>query len=515
MVVGLRVALCMPLACLACSGGEPAGGTAGAGGSGAASRGGAAAAAGDDESAGAAATSSRGGATATGDAGSGAASCGTARAGAWVAMSTEDAPPGGLATTARWWTGSELVLRDTSIWHAYDPCTDHWRALSTLGRPLFAETYPADFDGRRLVVLQVFPSTGGDNPVAFGVYDFDTDSWSEPSQLGMHTSADRAQVLTGEQAILWGGRDPFDDGGGLMWTSSGSGSVFDFETGVWRAIRTEGAPAARVVTPTMYDFEDGRMVIWGGRVAKRVYSNELSQQEYDACDPNTGACPLLATGGIYELASDSWEPIPDRGAPPARNTPIVEWYRGKVLVLLGQSYPDGNTWTAFNDGGLYDPETQQWTLFDGPAELGTPASDGSGWHHAWIEGELWVADGNSGDWILDPETLTWRAAPIASAEARCSPFGATHPVCRDARGASYLALPSAPGESWDVRELPPYLDEWAHPLEFWTGSQLIRWGGQHPDPAWMQPPGACAGLPACDLIGAPQLPNATGGVFTP
>jgi hypothetical protein len=432
-------------------------------------------------------------------------------------MSTEDAPPGGLETTARWWTGSELVVRDTSIWHAYDPCADHWRALSTTNRPLFAMTSRADFDGHRLVVLEVYPSNGGNNLIEFGVYDFDTDSWSEPSKVGMPTSADRARVLTGEQAILWGGRDAHDDGTGVTWTTSGSGSVFDFATGAWRAMSNEGAPAARVVTPTMYDFEDGRMAVWGGRVAKHVYASEQSQQEYDACDPGSVECPLLATGGIYDVASDSWTPIPELGAPAARNTPIVEWYRGKVLVLLGQSNHDVNTWIVFHDGGLYDPETQQWTLFDGPEELGMPAYDGSGWHHTWIEGELWVADSATGDWILDPETLTWRAAPAELAAARCSPFSRAYPVCRQtAQSTSYLALPEAPGGAWDVRELPPYLEEWPYPLEFWTGSQLIRWGGQHSDPTWVMPSGnTCGGVPACDLIGPPQIPNATGGVFTP
>ena len=32
----------------------------------------------------------------------------------------------------------ELVMRDTNIWHAYEPCDNRWRALSTAGRPLFA-----------------------------------------------------------------------------------------------------------------------------------------------------------------------------------------------------------------------------------------------------------------------------------------------------------------------------------------------------------------------------------------
>lgn len=441
--------------------------------------------------------------------------CAAASRGEWTPMSTTGAPLGATNGTSHWWTGDELVLRANGIWHAYDPCKNAWRGLSTAERPTFAETYPADFDGKRLVIHEVFQSSGGDNPASFGYYDVAGDAWVAPSTQGMHTSANRAKVLTGDELLLWGGMDPMPGEGAvaITWASSNTGSIFDFSSGSWRAMSLDGAPAARVVTTTMYDFEAGKFAVWGGRIAKHVLSNELSMQEYDSCDPDTGVCPLLAGGGIYDLATDSWDAISEEGAPPPRNTPIVEWYEGKLLVLLGQSYPDSSSWQTFHDGGLYDPKTKQWTLFDGPADIKRPKIDG--WPHFWGDGGLWISDENSGLWVLDPEALTFRSVPLTTPEGPvCNPFSVSAPVCRSPDGTSFLGFFDSSSWSWSLHELPAFLDEWQSPLEFWTGGALLRWGGQTPDPDWVRP--TCGpSFPTCDVNGPPMIPNTSGGLYSP
>ena len=486
------------------------GGTSGSGGNGGSTSGGeggsGASMAGDGGS-----TSGAGGTSGT----SSGTTCAASARGAWTPMSTTGAPSGVTNATATWWTGTELLLRAIQIWHAYDPCKNAWRSLSTAERPTFAETYPADYDGKRLVIHEAFQSTGGENPVSFGYYDVARDAWVSPSTDGAHTSASRAKVLTGDELLLWGGMDPMPGEGSaaITWASSNTGSIFDFAAGTWRAMNLDGAPAARVVTSTMYDFENGKFAVWGGRIAKHVLSNELSQQEYDDCDPDTGVCPLLAGGGIYDLDSDTWEAISEDGAPPPRNTPIVEWYEGKLLVLLGQSYPDSSSWRTFHDGGLYDPKTKQWTLFDGPADISRPKVDG--WPHFWADGGLWISDDNSGLWVLDPKALTFRSVPTTTPEGPvCKPSGVTTTVCRDSDKKSFLGSFDTSSWSWSLKELPDFLGEWQFPLEFWTGSTLIRWGGQHPDPDFMTQ-GCPPDFPVCDPVGPPMIPNLSGGLYRP
>ncbi|MBK7586266.1 MAG: hypothetical protein IPI67_39535 [Myxococcales bacterium] len=131
--------------------------------------------------------------------------------------------------------------------------------------------------------------------VAGYLFDAKTGKWKLPptdGQIGARDGAVAVWSPANEEVIIWGGGDAskFRD----------DGARFSIPEWKWKAMSGAGAPSARsgaagAVLPALG--EAGKLVVFGG----------------------TGVEGLLATGGIYDIATDTWTPLPkDECAPPAR-----------------------------------------------------------------------------------------------------------------------------------------------------------------------------------------------------
>lgn len=87
----------------------------------------------------------------------------------------------------------------------------------------------------------------------------------------------------------------------------------------------------------------------------------------------SGFWDKLNSGGIYDPATDTWEPISELNAPSARDSDIAFWIGSKMLIWSGFT---GNA-SYLNTGGLYDPGLDKWqptATNNSPAPRSIPAA---------------------------------------------------------------------------------------------------------------------------------------------
>jgi N-acetylneuraminic acid mutarotase len=99
----------------------------------------------------------------------------------------------------------------------------------------------------------------------------------------------------------------------------------------WEPLGTMGAPAARGRHASVWT--GTHMFVWGG----------------------LGGGAALATGALYDPATQEWTATSLVDAPSARQRATAVWTGTEVIVWGGH-----NGSTYFNDGAAYDPATQTW-----------------------------------------------------------------------------------------------------------------------------------------------------------
>jgi hypothetical protein len=177
----------------------------------------------------------------------------------------------------------------------------------------------------------------------------------------------------------------------IVWGGAGAsgylntGGKYNANTDSWTATSTVNAPSGR----TVYTVWTGReMIVWGGfaydAMANEVYFN---------------------TGGRYNPDSNSWTATSTANAPDGRTTHTVVWNGAEMIVWGGHGSFDLGYY--FNNGGRYDPSTDNWT-----ATSTVSAPDGRYRHTAvWTGSEMIVWGG-----ILYSNTST------STGGRYCAPF---------------------------------------------------------------------------------------------
>jgi N-acetylneuraminic acid mutarotase len=133
----------------------------------------------------------------------------------------------------------------------------------------------------------------------------------------------------------------------------------------------------------------------------------------DHCPWNwyVAASPLdtvFNTGGVYTFATDQWTPMSTVNAPSARVIPSGVWTGSKFVVWGG--YPDPITSPCTPGGAMYDPTSDTWTTI---STVGAPSLCRGAL--VWTGSRVIVRDGQLSDektyinkgYIFNPETNTW------------------------------------------------------------------------------------------------------------
>jgi len=204
---------------------------------------------------------------------------------------------------------------------------------------------------------------------------------------------DFAAVLTDKEMIVWGGHwqrswpRPNED---YSWND---GAILDLKKNKWRKISAENAPPAHFGMVSVWTGE--LMLMYGGHSydgrTNRIYGDQIFAYDPKADKWVTKDAPekMIApreshgavwtgkklivwggltvsessrlepsnTGGIYDPATNTWEPISPEGAPPARCNHTMIWMEdvGKVLIAGGMIVNDKGENRAVNDCFVYTP----------------------------------------------------------------------------------------------------------------------------------------------------------------
>lgn len=155
-----------------------------------------------------------------------------------------------------------------------------------------------------------------------------------PSARALHTA-----VWTGTRMIVFGG----NASGAVVNT----GGIYDPVANAWAPLNTVGAPSPRSRHSAVWT--GSKMIVFGG-------SNSPLQTS-----TNGAVLPTLNDGGIYDPATNTWQPLQTAGAPSVRRNHSAFWTGTKMIIQGGdqaENIPAGYR----SDGGMYDPVTNTWQL---------------------------------------------------------------------------------------------------------------------------------------------------------
>lgn len=119
----------------------------------------------------------------------------------------------------------------------------------------------------------------------------------------------------------------------------------------------------------------------------------------------------LATGALYDLASDSWTALPTAGAPPTARVLATAVWTGSVMVVWGGG-DAGNT-ADYNTGSRFDPALGTWTaMTTAGAPTGRRASYGfwTGSRVLFFAGHDKGTNALTGAYLYDPVNDKWTSA---------------------------------------------------------------------------------------------------------
>lgn len=156
----------------------------------------------------------------------------------------------------------------------------------------------------------------------------------QPSARKNHTAIRDTYPGSGNRVVIWGGYESAPTWPFMAPTNTGG--IYDLSTDSWATVSTVNAPSPRAGHSAVWDGE--RMLIWGGWGA----SGEL-----------------LADGGWYSPATDSWERLEDSLTGGAARAGHTAAWTPQGLVVWGGSKdadaPEGEHWdgTSPRWGRLY------------------------------------------------------------------------------------------------------------------------------------------------------------------
>ena len=327
--------------------------------------------------------------------------------GRWKAMTLRGAPDRRDDHVVVW-TGSEMIVwggnqidEDSELLASggrYDPRNDRW--APTANGPLSPRDDPtAVWTGSEMIVWGG-RGLGSTHERSGARYNPASDTWKSVALLGAPGGReDHTAVWTGKEMLVWGGwsgrnkaRDHHRDG-----------ARYDPSADAWKSLASDGAPEPREDHTAVWTGTE--MIVWGGVVHKYAARRAGSRRKVlalaevaEAAEPDAppkGApskprdtLVQLATGGRYDLATDSWKPMSLVGAPAPREDHIAVWLGDELLVWGGR-----NGKQQLADGAIYNPSTDTWRPASTASMQPTPR-----WNHtAVVAGDqvlVWGGFGN-------------------------------------------------------------------------------------------------------------------------
>lgn len=254
-------------------------------------------------------------------------------------------------------------------------------------------------------------------------------------------------------------------------TAPEGGALLPTNPNVWSTIATDGAPAAR--GEPAFAWTGSRLLVWGGR----------------------GAGGYLSDGAIYDPGVNAWSVMTTSNAPSARAYTFSAWTGGHFVVWGGAAGGGSTLSRTFNDGAVYDPQTNTWTAMPSNA---APSARMTDFNTAiWTGSRVIIWGGydptknayDSGGSLYDPLANSWTTMSLIGAPAgRTGHIAAWTGSKMIVWGGVYFsngvanyrgdgAIYDPVGNSWTPMNATGAPGARYGASSVWTGSRLIVWGG--------------------------------------
>jgi N-acetylneuraminic acid mutarotase len=392
------------------------------------------------------------------------------------------------------WTGKEMVIfggTGDTTGGRYNPVTDTWKPTSQVGAPLGQQYSAAVWTGKEMIVW------GGIlfSPVNTGArYNPTTDKWTTLPPVSLAPRAYMPAVWTGSEMVVWAG---YDITRGQVYND---GARYNPTTNSWKLTNLTGAASARYWHTAVWTGSE--MIVWGGVQIVFDQSGGRYNPATDTWTPTslvnppslrwlhsavwtgremiiqggTGGPPDHSIGGRYNPATDTWRPTnPTNGANNGQGITAV--WTGKEMIVWGGL--DDN-FVFHNDGGRYNPRTDSWLR---TSTMNVPAA--RSFHSAVWTGSEMIIWGGIGDVILsdggryDPATDNWKMISNVSA-----PLGGGDGQGVWSGSEAIFWVGSNPGgrynpvtDSWKLMSIVNAPSETLGHSAVWTGTEMIVYGG--------------------------------------
>ena len=318
----------------------------------------------------------------------------------WIPLPTEGAPsPRALHSAI--WTGSEMIVWGGKVTGSppavndgarYDPATDTWTAVSTIGAPAPRHSHSAVWTGSEMIVWGGF---GESDYVTDGArYDPATDTWAPIASAGAPQGRTfHATLWTGSELVVWGGLQNT--------TVLGDGARYDPTSDTWTPMQSTGGPSPRLAPAAAWTGSD--VVLWGGG------------NTFDWLD----------TGAFYDPAQNQWTgTTPPDGVPRFREQASAAWTGSRFVIWGGWDggnyledgallAPGATSWEPLSDVNAPNPRAQHLTIWTGQALFVWGGCTGMACNAIQADGGIWRDGTDGGTWnpVLEDEALSGRRDP--------------------------------------------------------------------------------------------------------
>ncbi|HYJ10823.1 MAG TPA: kelch repeat-containing protein [Polyangiaceae bacterium] len=306
----------------------------------------------------------------------------------WVATA---APPAGFVNREKAayaamgskvfvWGGNNSSGTELNTGAVYDPDANTWSAVGSGGTPPSARVLATAVWTGSVMVVWGGGDADSDNDYNTGSrYDPATDTWAVMSTVGAPTGRRAAYGFwTGSRVLFYSG---FDQNG----TPLSGAYLYDPANNTWWNGDTDGRPNGRNDPTTSWN--GTLLTVYGGRIGSNYYSDtylyELATDDWDdgANGPSNRAAAFggwdgsyhlvwsgysansqRSDGKLYDPATNVWTSMLSQGQPTPRSAPhrYTGWsarIKPRVTLMLG-GY-DANGFRV--DGGIYSSITNAWS----------------------------------------------------------------------------------------------------------------------------------------------------------
>jgi hypothetical protein len=285
------------------------------------------------------------------------------------------------------WTGQLMIIwggglggpGKTDLGTTYDPATDQWHAVSTLGAPSSRYRHTAVWTGSRMIVwggqplVSTGPNTGSasDSSASGASYDPAGDTWSPVSSANAPSVYSATAAWTGKEMLIWGGN-----------FSMVGASAYDPAADRWRLLATRAAPSGLIFDAAVWS--GTRLLVWSGSSGTRTDAYDPSSDSWSSLPdsaPSLSARSLASAvwggtrayffggmmddwqpvggGAALDPSAAVWTPLPDCGEPSPRFSPVTAWTGSELIVWRGECSGGSNFANSATaqcpDGAIYTP----------------------------------------------------------------------------------------------------------------------------------------------------------------